>query len=244
MSSLSRLLCAGLLASTALIGLALLPGHAPAQDAMDLCTQDAMIVFDASGSMAGATTQDIFSPLTRIQEVRAALAEVLPNVTQFRKVGLITYGPGPHLQCNVDLKLPPVPNAAKPIMAAVNVLDAAGKTPLSTAVEKAAETLNYRSKPGVVVLLTDGEETCGGTPCELGKKLRATGAVTVHVIAYQMKAVQWMGPQSILDVQCLSKQTGGRYVTAQTHEDLVRAFERALGCPLIGSAQASHHALQ
>lgn len=237
MQSRSRILSASLLA-----GLALLPGPAPAQDdRMDLCTQDAMIVFDASGSMAGATTQDIFSPMTRIQEVRAALAEVLPNVTRFRKVGLITYGPGPHMQCNVDLKFPPLPDATKPIMSAVNGLDAAGKTPLSTAVEKAAETLHYRTTPGVVVLLTDGEETCGGTPCELGKKLKATGAVTVHVIAYQMKAVQWMGPQSILDVQCLAKQTGGRYVTAQTHEDLVRAFERALGCPLMSDARGTAH---
>lgn len=209
---------------------------------MDLCTQDAMIVFDASGSMAGATTQDIFTPMTRIQEVRSALAEVLPNVTMFRKVGLITYGPGPHMQCNVELKFPPLPNAATPIMSAVDGLDAAGKTPLSTAVEQAAEVLGYRTKPGVVVLLTDGEETCGGAPCDLGKKLRATGAVTVHVIAYQMKAVQWMGPQSVLDVKCLAKQTGGRYVTAQSRADLVREFERALGCPLIGSAWEPHHA--
>src|SRR5581483_11178948 len=66
------------------------------------CTEDAMIVFDASGSMAGNTVQGLFSDKTRIDEVRKALAEVLPGVTRFRKIGLITYGPGPYGQCNID----------------------------------------------------------------------------------------------------------------------------------------------
>jgi Ca-activated chloride channel homolog len=53
-----------------------------------------MIVFDASGSMAGNTVQGLFSDITRIDEVRKALAQVLPGLTKFRKVGPITYGPG------------------------------------------------------------------------------------------------------------------------------------------------------
>ena len=55
---------------------------APAQAAEGTptpCTDDAMIVFDASGSMAGNTVQGLFSAVTRIDEVRKALAEVLPN---------------------------------------------------------------------------------------------------------------------------------------------------------------------
>ena len=60
-------------------------------------------------------------------------------------------------------------------MSAVNGLVPAGKTPLTSAVEQAAEVLNYRSKPGVIVVVTDGEETCGGSPCALGKQLHLTG---------------------------------------------------------------------
>src|SRR5690606_14461186 len=69
------------------------------------CTQDAMLVFDASGSMAGNVTQGIGKTIPRINEVRAALARVLPSITRFRRVGLITYGPGPYQQCNVQLAL-------------------------------------------------------------------------------------------------------------------------------------------
>ncbi|MEM8644600.1 MAG: VWA domain-containing protein, partial [Pseudomonadota bacterium] len=118
-----------------------------------------MIVFDASGSMAGNLGQGFMTQKPRIHEVQKALARVLPNVTQYRKVGLITYGPGPYRQCNVQLDLRPIADAAEPIMTAVTGLNPAGKTPLTEAVEQAAKVLEHRSKPGVVVLLTDGEET-------------------------------------------------------------------------------------
>ena len=130
-----------------------------------------MIVFDASGSTAGNTVQGLFSDVTRIDEVRKALAQVLPTATKFRKVGLITYGPGPYAHCNVELDFRPMPNAAERIMSVVNAINPAGKTPLVEAVKQAAEVLDYRK--GVIVLLTDGEETCGGAPCSLGKSLKA-----------------------------------------------------------------------
>ncbi|MGD9502458.1 MAG: VWA domain-containing protein [Methyloceanibacter sp.] len=199
------------------------------------CTEDAMIVFDASGSMAGNTVQGLFSDITRIDEVRRALAQVLPAATKFRKVGLITYGPGPYLQCNVALDFRPMSDAARPIMSVVNGLNPAGKTPLVKAVEMAAEVLDYRKAQGVVVLLTDGEETCGGAPCELGKFLKANGRLTVHVIGYQLRAFRWTGAQSFLDVKCLAEVTGGLYITAENQRDLVEAFEKTLGCPMMSS---------
>ena len=59
------------------------------------CTEDAVIVFDASGSMSGNQTLGIPNSRARIDEARAALAQVVPNATKFRRVGLVTYGPGP-----------------------------------------------------------------------------------------------------------------------------------------------------
>jgi Ca-activated chloride channel family protein len=201
-----------------------------------------MIVFDASGSMAGNTVQGLFSDKTRIDEVRKALGEVLPGVTKFRKVGLITYGPGPYGQCNVDLAFPPIPNAADRIMSVVNALNPAGKTPLTEAVRQAAEVLDYKTEKGVVVLVTDGEETCGGAPCDLGKFLKANSrALTVHVIGYQLTGFSWTGAESILDVQCLAEETGGLYISAKNRDDLVKAFEKTLGCPMMSAIGASLH---
>jgi Ca-activated chloride channel homolog len=231
----SRSVCAVALAFAALLaGSATAPG---ADDRTTPCTDDAMIVFDASGSMAGNTVQGLFSDITRIDEVRKALAQVLPTAAKFRKIGLITYGPGPYAQCNVQLNFRPMPNATEPIMSVVNAINPAGKTPLVEAVKQAAKVLDYQ---GTIVLLTDGEETCGGAPCELGKLLKATGeSLTVHVIGYQLTGFSWTGAQSILDVQCLAAETGGLYITAKNRQDLIEAFEKTLGCPMMSAVPAS-----
>ena len=131
-----------------------------------------MLVFDASGSMSGngwGYGSENPTAVSRIDKVRAALAKILPSITRFRRVGLITYGPGPYRQCNVNLEFGPTEKAAAKIMAIIDRLSPAGQTPLTSAVQQAADVLRFRDKPGVVVLLTDGEETCGGEPCELGK---------------------------------------------------------------------------
>ena len=227
--------------STLIAALALavfLAGNAKAGAAEDKgrspCTEDAMLVFDASGSMAGNLNQGIATIKPRIDEVRAALAKVLPTITRFRRVGLITYGPGPYQQCNVQLAFKPTPDAAGLIMQEVNALNPAGKTPLTAAVEQAAEVLDYQEKPGLIVVLTDGEETCGGSPCGLGKELRAVAAqLTVHVIGFRMKNFSWTGEQSILDAKCLAEQNGGLYITAEAEQDLIDALEKTLGCPML-----------
>ena len=236
MNRLSRSAC-----PVAFVLVALLTGSAasPAADEPRTpCTEDAMIVFDASGSMAGNMVQGLFSAVTRIDEVRKALAEVLPGATKFRKVGLITYGPGPYQQCNVDLQFPPIQNATERIMSVVNAINPAGKTPLTEAVKQAADVLHQQTTRGVVVLVTDGEETCGGAPCDLGKSIKANSQLTVHVIGFQLRGFSWTGAQSILDVKCLAEETGGLYITAENRHDLVKAFQKTLGCPMMSAIDA------
>jgi Ca-activated chloride channel family protein len=150
-----------------------------------------MLVFDASGSMSGngwGYGSENPSAVSRIDKVCLALAKILPRVTRIRRVELITYGPGPYQQCNVQLDLKPTANAADRILAAVDALTPAGKTPLSQAVAQAADVLDYRAKPGLIVVLTDGEETCGGKPCELGKALHKDAfQLTIHVIGLRVR---------------------------------------------------------
>jgi Ca-activated chloride channel family protein len=206
------------------------------------CTEDAMIVFDASGSMSGngwGYGSETAGMVSRIDKVRASLAKILPSVTRHRRVGLITYGPGVWNQCNVRLDLAPQANSADRIMAAINVLVPAGKTPLTAAVAQAAEVLDFRGKPGLIVLLTDGEETCGGSPCDLGKKLSSeAAALTVHVIGLRVKGYTWMGEQSLLETKCLAERNGGLYLTVETEDELREAFEKTLGCPMVTELQS------
>jgi hypothetical protein len=77
--------------------------------------------------------------------------------------------------------------------------------------------LEFRHEPSLIVVVTDGEETCGGSPCDLGKQLHAAAEqLTIHVIGYRPKGFSWTGEQSLVDAKCLADQNGGLYIAAET----------------------------
>ncbi|WP_459433864.1 vWA domain-containing protein [Roseovarius sp.] len=208
------------------------------------CARDAMLVLDGSASMSEIG----FDPTapTRIDEARTALAQAMPRIAMVRRVGLLTYGPGGTDACSgIDLRFGPIDDAAGPIIAAVGALSPGGLTPLAASVQAAAEALNYRTTPGIVVLVTDGNETCGGRPCALGTALadQAEG-LTVHVIGFRVQydPFAWDNPEAqtydggAVVAKCLSDRTGGLYVDTQTVEELTEALEAVLGCTVVGRA--------
>lgn len=211
------------------------------------CTRDAMVVFDGSGSMAEMGFNLLDEP--RIFSARRAIERSMPALAEMRRLGLIIYGPGPDAACsNIDLRFGPRVNAAQPIIDAVDGLDPAGETPLTDAVRLAAETLEYRSRPGIVVLVTDGKETCGGTPCQLAAELRADAAdLTVHVIGFKVQSDHFKYPNAPVEeqesgvavAQCMADLTGGKYVSTETVDELADALRETLGCNLIGQVGIS-----
>ncbi len=206
------------------------------------CGADAMLVFDGSGSMSEIGLE---AATPRIIDARKAIARALPQVEPFRDLGLLVYGPGDQDGCsNIDLRFAPQPRAATKIIGAVDTLNPGGMTPLSASVAQAAEALNFRRQPATVVLVTDGNETCGGTPCALGRQLQAEGAdLTVHVIGFKFRFdfFGWDNPEQTATgkdtvARCLSDQTGGTFVSTETVDELVEALNATLGCALIGTA--------
>ena len=198
-----------------------------------------MIVFDASGSMAASDFPE--GPPTRVDRVRTALRKFLPRVSELRNLGLIVYGPGPHYNAceNISLRFGPSAHAGPKIQAQIDRLVPAGRTPLTDAVRQAADQLGPSDKPGTVVLLTDGEETCGGDPCNLARELAAHRPNTVvHVIGYRLQSLNGLPPVS--GAKCLADETGGYNLTAETIDDLVRAFEKVLGCNQLSLNVSSH----
>lgn len=193
-----------------------------------------MIIFDASRSMAASAGDN--TGLRRIDNVRGALARILPRVAPKRRIGLVTYGPGTRPSCaNVSVELPPMLNAAERIMTRVEALKPDGRTPLTLAVRRAAETLQFRDRPVTIVLLTDGEETCDGAPCALAKMLKTRGArTTVHVISYHIASA--VGTAGVFASRCLADETGGIYAATNTADEVAAALETALACPLVSLA--------
>ena len=237
-----RQAAAALLAAT--VGLSAWSG-AQAEDSMIGCNQDAMLTFDASGSMASMGYNGLDIP--RIFEARDALRTTLPRITPFRRLGLVIYGPGPRDACsNVEVRLLPTFDAAVRIIQEVDRVQPEGETPLTSAVEAAADALQYQERPGIVVLVTDGRETCGGSPCALAEQLVENGAdLTVHVIGFKIRG-ETFDPDRFgqggyekgghTAARCLADRTGGLYLSAESTDELVDALQKTLGCALLSDA--------
>lgn len=210
------------------IALALTTAVAPFSGvgAEETCEEEAMLVFDASGSMSAALPGD---PDAKIHVARQAVAEVLPEITATRATGLVTFGAIPGASCDsVSLRLPPVPNSAELILAELLTLDPSGQTALSQATLLAAQTLQNGEKPGTIVVVTDGLENCGMNACSVGTKLQAEAPnLTVHVIGFRIDSAH---EQSIA---CLASATGGTYSSVYSHEELSQALRSTLACARI-----------
>lgn len=206
------------------------------------CTEDAMIVFDGSGSMAEMGFNQIGEP--RIFDARRAVRTALPQIASKRRIGLIVYGPSAAAdECSgIDLKFAPRPDAATLVVDAIDALQPEGQTALTEAVNLAAQTLDHTRKPATIVLVTDGKETCGGQTCVLANELAAEGAATtVHVIGFKVRGEHfgWGGQgrndynTAVSVAECLATETGGEYVNTETVDELIAAMERTLGCALL-----------
>jgi len=217
----------------------------PAGQAQDRsCADDAIIVFDGSGSMSETAFNAMDEP--RIIDARRAMHRAVPRVAPVRRIGLMIYGPGGSDVCsNVDLRFGPVRNAGARILAEIDALQPSGQTPLTIAVARAAEALGAPERSGIVVLVTDGKENCGGSPCRLGEALAVQApSMTVHVIGFRMSSEFSDWPDDIREVprtggdsvmtRCLAERTGGMYVMTQTVDELADALTETLSCMVIG----------
>ena len=108
------------------------------------------IVFDGSGSMWGQ-----IEGRTKIEIARDAMSGVLGNLPGDLELGLFAYGHREKGNCSdIELIVPPGAGTAAAIRQATDGITPKGKTPLSAAVRKAAETLRFTEDKATVVLVT------------------------------------------------------------------------------------------
>lgn len=211
-----------------------LPSHesVSADNKQAECSKDIMLVFDASGSMA---TTDSKKKEPHMERVKRALHRILPEIPSSRRMGLIIYGEGAYDDCDaIELKVRPQLNAGPAIASEVDKVRPAGRTLLTQSVRDAADVLNYRRNPSVIVLLTDGEETCAGKPCDMAARLKSEALdLTIHVIGYRRADAAGLG--DVFGARCLAEETGGLYLPVESEDELAEALRKTLTCPLTAS---------
>lgn len=187
------------------------------------CTENALIVFDASGSMGIADGR-----IRRIDSARQAIADVLPSITETRPTGLVTYSGGNASTCSdIALRVRPAHRSAARIVSELDKLRPGGPTPLTRAVGRAAAELKRYGKPGIIVLVTDGSESCMHSACSLAQAIAADrSGIRVFTIGFRLTATV----AASNDLACLANTTGGTHATADSVEELRQALRAALSC--------------
>lgn len=198
--------------------LTLLLAHlAPAQNRVEPAR--VIIVFDASGSMAAQ-----IEGRPKIEVAREVVSGIVAGVAPEVELGLMAYGHRRKGDCDdIELLVPPATGSSQRVLSAIAGLNPVGKTPLTASVMQAANFLKYTESKASVILVSDGEETCGLDPCLAAMELEAAGLdFTCHVVGFDLK------PGETAGLECLAKKTGGLYLSANSAASLMNALQEAI----------------
>ena len=180
----------------------------------------ALIIFDASGSMWGQIKGRAKIEIAR--DVVRNLVTTLPGETE---LGLMAYGHRRKGDCaDIELLIPVGKVDRSAFAKTVDDIMPKGMTPITAALELAAEGLGYKERKATVILVSDGLETCDADPCAAAKKLEELGIdFTAHVIAFDLK------PEETEKLRCIADSTGGKFFPASDAASLKDALDLAVG---------------
>lgn len=182
--------------------------------------QSMLLVLDSSGSMrepAGGGD-------TRFQAATAAVDEVIGGLPPTLDVGLRVYGAeiadGPGSCRDSELAVPVGPLDRRALRSAVQDAAPKGNTPIAYSLQQAAKDLPADGQR-TVVLISDGEESCGGNPCAVARSLSAQGLdVRVDVIGFQVSGA------ARDQLTCIAQAGRGTYYDAPDASALSAQLER------------------
>ncbi|MBB5773647.1 vWA domain-containing protein [Nonomuraea jabiensis] len=176
---------------------------------------------------------------TRLKAARAAIGGIVDAAPDGALLGLRSYGGG----CtDTVLHMRPSPLDRDTFKRRVARLRPKGDTPIAYALKQAKDFGGDGTK--TILLVSDGEEACGGDPVATARALAEKGVnVQVDVIGFRVKDA------ARTQLVRIAKAGGGRYADAQNGDELAgrmrRLAQRALrgqtpvGVPVTGTEDAA-----
>jgi Ca-activated chloride channel homolog len=179
-----------------------------------------LLVLDASGSMK----EPAGGGRTRFQAATSAMREVLGALPENLDVGLRVYGSkisdGPGSCQDSELVVPVTPLNRKSIRTALSEARPLGNTPLAHSLEQAARDLPEEGQR-TIVLISDGEESCGGDPCQVARDLSRQGVdVRIDVIGFQVDG------KARDELTCIAQAGRGTFYDAPDASALTSQLQR------------------
>ena len=177
------------------------------------------ILFDQSGSMGDNLPAEGRS---KLDAAKLAFNNFLFAILPDDEIGLTTFrdcsGPGPYTAQNFtsDLNL---------VRLAVNGMSANGLTPLAGGTTYAANFINgsARNSNRVLIVFSDGEETCNGNPSAAATYAMTRGVGKIDTIGFVL-ADNSTGAIQLKQMASIGR---GTYYSANTSVELQQALEQA-----------------
>lgn len=198
------------------------PGRLSVERGEDASLPGVEVIFDASGSM-GALLPDGTSRLEAAKQVLDTLVgDVLPEGTPF---ALRAFGHITPQSCESRVEVPLAPLDREAAFAAIDAIQPKllSQTPIADALRQVASDLEDGGG-GTVILITDGEESCGGDPSAAVDELRAAGIdVNLTIVTLGVESAEVRA-----GFEALAERAGGAFAPADDTEQLRTEVEAAL----------------
>lgn len=183
------------------------------------------LVLDASGSMNARLPEG----RTRIEAAKAAVEELVGKLPSDVRLSLWAYGhqsPTQKHDCRDTERMVSFDTVAKnkdAVLAKARGITAQGYTPITYVIKLVAEDLGKEdAKPRIVILVSDGKETCEGDPCVTAKALAdADASLVVHTIGLAVDTA------AKYQLQCIARVARGRYFDASSTSELAATLGEA-----------------
>ena len=183
------------------------------------------LILDASGSMLKRIKGKRRIAIAR-DVLKKAVKEIIPPKTQ---IALRVFGHKKADSCRTDLEMRLQPLNVKKTTRVISKINAKNlaKTPIADSLAKVADDLSKVKGKKVVILVTDGEETCDGDPAKEIQTLKDKGVdVRINIVGFA------------IDDEALKAQFkewarlgDGGYFEANDKKSLNEAVKKALQVP-------------
>jgi von Willebrand factor type A domain len=205
------------------------------------------LILDTSGSML----EELEPGKTRIDVAKEVMSRLVRKTLPGGvPVALRVFGDEPD-SCDTKLAVPLAPLDAKAMAATIEGIELVNlvNTPLGASLEAVKDDLAGATGPKIVVLVTDGEETCGGDPEAAIKALRKAGLdVHVNIVGFALDDDalkktfrRWakLGHGSYFDASGAGDLGGAIAQAVQPPFTILDAHGKTVGTGIVGGAPVS-----
>jgi len=181
-----------------------------------------LIMLDTSSSMT-----DPFEGSQKIAVAKSVLIDLLPQIPDSANVALRAF----QRRCGTTrLVVPMQPLDRAYLSSQIMTIGAGGLTPLAYNIEQAGGDFQGSVGSNLIVLLSDGRDTCGGDPAGAARQLIRSGLdVVIHVVGFDLAD----DPEAREELQAIAAVSGGEYRPADTSEQLRNALRASLEVPYV-----------